>query len=474
MAQVLDKEFLKTVKCPTDKAQQIYADSDYTNLILVVAKSGKKTWHYKYRLPTDKTKTRLPKIGTTLEYKTREIVWACEKLAAIRDALKAGKDPEAVAASKIPEKTFGELWNVKWEQHTKFLDSADEVKRIMEVDVIPAIGKVLLSTLEISHAKLVTDPIKFGTGKYADGSPRTEPAPIQANRVFEQVRATCRWGIKNGYFPKGMGNPIELMERPTKKERDDDKDQRFLDRGEIRKFWLMIGTVMSHPLAHESNVPDILRLELCTGQRPSECASIRVKDINQETRMWTLNREMVKNNRKHTVFLNDMAWAIVEPRIAAAHGKSKYLFPNSKGEWTKVDNIDQAVSRLCALPKSEMDKPEDERDRTSNRIGIAKFTPHALRHTFVTQMLNDENEEELGFSEKTVSRLVNHVSGVSKDGEQKPKKQTVTGKVYDHNTYERTMVRAMMKWNNWLQKVISEEPQAPKMPIFRLIKNEAA
>ena len=73
------------------------------------------------------------------------------------------------------------------------------------------------------------------------------------------------------------------------------------------------------------------------------------------------------------------------PMLQHRYGNTSYIFPNGncRGHWRQAE-VRAGISRLCI------------------RVGVPVFTPHQVRHTFATEMLNRGGEMRM------VSRLLGH------------------------------------------------------------------
>jgi integrase len=108
-----------------------------------------------------------------------------------------------------------------------------------------------------------------------------------------------------------------------------------------------------------------VQLLALTGQRRSEVAEMRWKEIDFEARTWTLPRERAKNDQAHTVPLSDPVIAILTsvPRVA---GNGGYVF-STRGE-APISGFAKAKERLDnALPAD-----------------MPAWTLHDLRRTFAS------------------------------------------------------------------------------------------
>lgn len=159
-------------------------------------------------------------------------------------------------------------------------------------------------------------------------------------------------------------------------------------------------------IIHESakdkdGVRDRLIIEMlyATGTRVSELVNIKLSDIDFNNRKI---RVCGKGNKERIVYYGEYAEEVLKEYLST-HKKNNenYLFMNSRGE--KI--TDRGVRYII--------------DNIMNRLSVkTHVTPHVLRHTFATDMLNN------GCDIKVVQELLGHSS-------------LQTTEVYTHVTNER-------------------------------------
>lgn len=144
----------------------------------------------------------------------------------------------------------------------------------------------------------------------------------------------------------------------------------------------------------------ILELLYSTGIRVSELINIKLKDINKYNREI---RILGKGNKERIVLYGKvcaekMEFYLNESRVHLNKVGSEYLLLNKNGNKLTTRYIEDMVNRVCL------------------RSGIKeKVTPHTLRHTFATHMLNEGADlktvqELLGHSNLSATGIYTHVS----------------------------------------------------------------
>jgi integrase len=224
-------------------------------------------------------------------------------------------------------------------------------------------------------------------------------AGVEANRIFEDVRAMVRWARGCGDLD---ANLVEGMRRPT----ETTGRERVLTDDEIRTMWAdLAGADM------RESTRRILRLCLVTGQRVREVSGMARPELDLEKSLWTIPPARSKNKREHVVPLSEMAVDIIRDQLAENEALAKrkgravpqWIFP---GPGARAAVTAPAIAK--AVPRSKW--------------GIAHWTPHDLRRTAATGM------EEIGVSPFIIGHVLNHVSAT---------KATVTSRVYARYSYER-------------------------------------
>ncbi len=143
----------------------------------------------------------------------------------------------------------------------------------------------------------------------------------------------------------------------------------------------------------------IIEMLYATGVRVSELVNIKYDDIDFNNRRI---RVCGKGNKERIVYYGEYAEEVLKEYIAT-HNKNKenYLFTNSKGDKITDRGVRYIIDKIM--------------DRLSVKVHV---TPHVLRHTFATDMLNN------GCDIKVVQELLGHSS-------------LRTTEVYTHVTNER-------------------------------------
>jgi integrase len=171
---------------------------------------------------------------------------------------------------------------------------------------------------------------------------------------------------------------------------------------------------------------DAFKLMLITGQRRSEVASMRWKDIDKKRRVWTLPREHTKSDRLNEVPLSTLAFEIID----AVPKSGPLLF--STNNKTPISGFSKAKS-YCDAEILKILKKENPKAK------LVAWRLHDLRRTLSTNMAR------LRISENVVERLINHAIGASKG----------TAGIYNRHGYTDEKQHAMEVWASFLIKLMS-------------------
>jgi integrase len=290
-------------------------------------------------------------------------------------------------------------------RHAATKRSADEIARRLRKNVSGVIGDVKLAELHRRDITKCIDQVK------------DRGAGVEANRIFEDVRAMVRWARGRGDLD---ANLVEGMRRPTETtERD-----RVLTDEEIRIMWADLASADMRESTRR-----ILRLCLMTGQRVGEVSGMTRAEIDLEKAIWTIPAERSKNKREHVVPLSDTAISVIGEQIAESEALAKRK-DRAMPQWIFPGPGARAAVTAPAIAKAV----------TRCEWGIAHWTPHDLRRTAATGM------EGAGVSPFIIGHVLNHVSAT---------KATVTSRVYARYTYDKEKAEALTLWAGKLAGILT-------------------
>src|SRR5262245_7878979 len=145
------------------------------------------------------------------------------------------------------------------------LRSAEEIERRLAKNVTPVIGNMKVADLHRRDMTRVVDPVL------------KRKSPVEAGRVFEDLRAVVRWAAGRGDMDH---NPFDGMKKPE----GSAARQRRLSEEEIVKVWTALPTV----LAKSPKCQRIIKLCLLTAQRVGEVSGLSKAELELAGRTWTI------------------------------------------------------------------------------------------------------------------------------------------------------------------------------------------
>jgi integrase len=365
-----------------------YFDEATTGLALRVSED-RKAWTFFFTSPRDGKRSRLT-LGT---YPATSLADARGRAIEAKAHVEAGRDPRIIATGDAM--TVGMLVESYLAKHVKGLRTAAEIERRFNRNIVPVIGGVKLADFHRRDATRSIDPIL------------TRGKPIEASRVFEDLRAMMRWAVARGDLDH---NPLDGMRKPaTSKPRE-----RALSDDEIRTLWHSLPTA----LAKSPICQAIIKLCLVTVQRVGEIAGMHRDELDLSHRLWSLPGSRTKNAHPHLVPLSDLAIEII------SEGKGELVFGIAP----------RAVAKAI--------------ERATDRFGIAQFTAHDLRRTALTRMA------ALGIPPIVLGHIANHRTTT---------KAGMTLGVYVQYPYEREKREALDLWADRLRGIISGTGKVVKL-----------
>jgi integrase len=406
----LNDKFCKSVKAESGR-QVDYFDELVTGLCLRVSPGGTLTWQLIYTRPENNKRARV-KLG---RYPDMPLAGAREAAKGARVKLAQGGDPgrEKATAMTVADLVESYLARSTTKRNGSPKRSLPEIARRLRKNVTAVIGAIRLADLHKRDVTRCVDAVK------------DRGAGLEANRVFEDLRAMMRWahgrGDIDGLLTLGMRKPTGTEPR-----------DRALTPEEIRIMWAAL------PQAEMREVTrNVLRLCLITAQRVGEVAGISRDELDLEARIWTIGANRTKNSVEQKCPLSEMALRIIGEQMAANEAltarknrkPSRFLFPAPGGR-APIDG--GSIAKAVKREEKPVGKPN------ALTVGVEPWTPHDLRRTAATEM------EALGVSPIVIGHVLNHES---------TKKATVTSKVYARYTYDREKREALELWGAHLTRI---------------------
>ena len=253
---------------PPKSGQVEHFDTGFPGLALRVSYGGGRSWVYFFR--ADGRQRRL----TLGVYPAMSLAEAREAWRTARAAVDRGDDPAAAKAEakrREPDtvRSVGELFITRYAKPRN--RTADEVARMFELHLYPALGKRRIETVTRRDILDLLDAVE------------TKASAARANRVLANVRRLFSWAMERGIIE---ASPVANVKAPGQERSRD----RVLSEDELRAF-LRACERLGEPFG------PLFRLLLLTGQRRDEVASAPWAEFNLPGAIWRVPAARTKNKR---------------------------------------------------------------------------------------------------------------------------------------------------------------------------------
>jgi integrase len=321
------KKTLDSLKLPDKNKRHYFYDTKIKGLELMVTEQGTKSFKV-YRKFNGK-----PVRVTLGKYPEMTIENARNEAQRVIADMISGKNPNEEKKNIRSETTFGELFKIFMERHSKVMKKtwkADEqdIPRFIGYHFDKKLSAITKQEVQILHERI-----------------RQENGLYQANRLLGRINVIYNKAIEWGW---NGTNPARSIKKFKEKSRD-----RFLHPDELPRFF--------ESLEAESNatIKDYIYVSLFTGARKSNVLSMKWEDINFERCEWLIPE--TKNGESLRVHLTEKVIDILKNRLQ--------LSPNSKWVFESIGKTGHLV------------EPKSGWKRILQRAGIKDLRLHDLRRT---------------------------------------------------------------------------------------------
>ncbi len=207
------------------------------------------------------------------------------------------------------------------------------------------------------------------------------------SRKLSSLRGFYKFLMNQDYI---KNNPFALIKTPKKEKRL----PRFFYYNELEEMFNSID--ISTALGQRNRL--ILEVLYASGVRVSELVNMKLKDINDEE-----VKVLGKGNKERITRIGDYAREILELYLSDGYkelnkNNSEYIFLNKDGEKLTTRGIRYILDQI--IKNTNIDK---------------KISPHMLRHSFATHLLNEgcdilSVQELLGHESLTATAIYTHVT----------------------------------------------------------------
>lgn len=391
--------------------ERSYQIADGGGLYIEVHPSGKKVWRMQYRQGGRGSRKEKVTLG---EYPAHTLsqarLWReqCRALIAHGQSPAAAKQAEkAVRAGRATDTVaaFANLWYADVVSRTN--SEPRNIRRVLDKDVLPAIGEKPVAEVTIPDILAITDAVK------ARGA---DQMALQTRNVIKRLFA---YAIARGKTRFNPAAAIEARFIATARSRDVALSQTEI--GQLLRGIYQSSIRRPYKLA--------LHLLILCMVRKGELIGARWEEIDFEKAQWLIPAERMKKDKPHLVPLSKQAVAMLE-ELKSLAGNSPWVLPsrNTLREPIAHSTLNQAIRSLD--------------------LGVRDFVIHDFRRTASTQL------HEAGFNSDWIEKALAH--------EQKG----VRG-VYNKAEYL-TQRREMLQW--WADLLDAQIEEGRKVVIGRFGK----
>ena len=251
----LTDRFCQAAKSQEGARKSDYFDTVVKGLCLRASAGGARAFYLVYSRPGDGKRAWL-RIGRYPEVKLAK---AREKARDARGEVGEGQDPIAEKRAHAASQTVADVVENYITRHAATKRTGDAIARRLRKNVTAIIGDLKIADL---HRRDITRCIDAVTDR---------GAAIEANRVFEDVRAMLRWARGRGDLDINL---VDGMRKPNESQVRD----RVLTADEIRTMWNALASADMWESSRR-----IIRLCLITGQRVGEVAGMARDETRHST-----------------------------------------------------------------------------------------------------------------------------------------------------------------------------------------------
>jgi len=397
---------LTEVKCQTARLKAGQAErllSDGEGLFLRLRRlpahdHTAKTWLFVYTLHGKRGKQGLGVYPDVALAKAREGAQAS------REAIAEGRDPiaakEAAASAQAAQQAaqqarptvlgLFERWHEQ--EASKRKDKGEEVRRAMEKDVIPLIGKLYADEVRRRDVMHVLDTVK------------KRKVTRYANYLLQYIRQMFKFAVLRDI---AGSDPTFGIEKKDVGGREKERD-RVLSEIEVRELAGKLPASGLTPMAQAA-----FWLIFATCCRVGELSKARWADFDEEQGTWTIPAANSKNGREHLIHLSPFALKQLQLLKKNATSKTwviaRAAFRKAEQHGEKPETKADAHADTKSLQKQFRDRQRDHHvKKRSKQLGVlalksGSWTAHDLRRTGATMM------GELGVRSDVIDRVLNHI-----------------------------------------------------------------
>lgn len=282
--------------------EQLYQVADSNGLFVAVHPSGKKVWRMQYRIGGRSGKKEKVTLGEYPAYSLTEgRRWRDEcraKIAHGQSPARAKREEKvgAIEAETNTVRAFAECWF--GDVVNRNYRDPRNVRRILDKDMLPAIGDMQVSEVRIEDVLRITDAIKV------------RGADQMALHTRNTLKRLFAYAIARGKTQFNPAAAIEARFIATARSRDVALSSHEI--GKLLRGIYQSSTKRQHKLA--------LHLLILCMVRKSELLNARWEEIDFDKGEWSIPAERMKKDKPHLVPLSNQALVMFEELRALSSG----------------------------------------------------------------------------------------------------------------------------------------------------------
>lgn len=448
MAKQMIKTDLQAKKAVAEALDQ-WVPVDGAKGLFLRVRSGTGRWAYRYSVTEgDKYVDRILTLGAypamgLAEARSKHLeAWAAVERArqgqSVLDPVKERKEQRKAANSKRGENrnaitvaALYEAWGGRPTDPSKpRKDGGKELRRIMEVDVLPVIGKAKAKDVTATEIKQICYAKRDGIPVGDKGTQR-KTTFIQ-KRILSYINQLFDWAIEEEIYGLSINPASGITNKRigvVNKKRE--RNLSFAEIAELREKLPASGLLPHYQAA--------ISLYLSTGMRLDELLTAKWGNVNIEDR--TLKIADTKNGKDHTIYLSQ--FSIEQLSILKKYSSDIFLLDG------KIEGQPKDKRSFASHIRDRIgDKPKkDHTDQFCGALMLSggRWTIHDLRRTMATRM------QEIGVAPWVIEAALNHaiVKG--------------TGAHYSHYMYEKEGRDAFNKWGDHLSRIWSGDTKTAQV-----------
>jgi integrase len=291
-------------------------------LALYIQPNGAKWWRFRYRFDG---KAKMLSLGIYPDVSLSQARQRCEdarKLVADDiDPSRKRKD-DKTQREVINNNTFN-IWALKWFEHWRNSVStrhADYTKRRLDIDILPFLGEIPASKVDIDNIKDVFN-ICVQRG-----------ALDMASRIFQIIKSILQYCVEHkklSFCDHNVALDIKLSANIPHRDR---KNYARLPSSELPALMRAIEAYTGTPATRIA-----LKLMTLVFVRTSELIKAEWVEIEWESDLWRIPKERMKSGIEHLVPLSKQAIELLHT-LQIVTGRGKHLFPSRMGDQKSMSN----------------------------------------------------------------------------------------------------------------------------------------